>query len=187
MKIIAGLGNPGIKYENTRHNIGFMFCDYLQNLYTWNKQFSVSTWSYQDKFEAFISQIKKIDYSNKDIIIVKPNTFMNRSGDSLYKLKKFYKEKVEKIILVFDDLDITIGKWKIQENTIPKCHNGVNSVVSSIGNNFLSIRIGIENRKESNPLNSTDYLIDKMSSVEKDLILVSFREVCENLFVQDII
>ncbi len=136
-KLIVGLGNPDSKYQKNRHNVGFMFIDYLVG----QLDKKVDDFSYQKKFE---SKILKIDKNKHQYLLVKPQTYMNDSGRSVYKIVNYYNINVCKnLYLVHDDLDIKFGKVKLI-NKGPKVHNGVNSVIRQLKTDrFNYFRIGI--------------------------------------------
>ncbi len=129
MKLVVGLGNPGETHANNRHNVGFMVVDRLAKEAGW-----------ESKFEALI--LKARDY-----LLVKPQTFMNRSGEVVAKLANFYKVATDDLMVIHDDLDIRLGEYKIQKGVGPKVHNGLTSVEERLGTaNFWRLRIGVDNR-----------------------------------------
>jgi len=136
--IIIGLGNPGNKYLNTRHNIGFRVIDQFKEK---NKfpEFKLSR-----KFHSLISKDKKI-------ILAKPQTFMNKSGQAIKALASFYKTK--DLIIIHDDIDLLEGKIKISKSRGSAGHKGIESIIKEIGKDFIRIRIGIqpEKGKPENP------------------------------------
>ena len=135
MILIVGLGNPGEKYENTRHNAGFMAVDLLLK-----KLNSVenSIWEENKKFNSFIAK------SGKELILVKPSSFMNASGEVVAKIAGFYKIPNFGLYIVHDDLDLPLGKIKISFGHNSAGHKGVESIIQSLGsNNFVRIRVGI--------------------------------------------
>ncbi|MFC1710953.1 aminoacyl-tRNA hydrolase, partial [Patescibacteria group bacterium] len=144
MKFIIGLGNPGKKFIYTRHNVGFMLVDKL-----------VETLAKKPKWQE--SKKGKLKYCwvkalNNDIELIKPQTFMNKSGlAASYLKKKHFKDfKTKNVFVVHDDLDIQIGDYKIQLGKGPKQHNGLNSLENHLQTKeFWRIRIGVENRKSS--------------------------------------
>ena len=141
MKLIIGLGNPGEEYKKTRHNAGFLAVNKIAN----NFRFPVS--SFQSKFNAEISQ-GIID--EEKIILAKPQTFMNNSGQAVKAIIDYYKIKPEDIIVIHDDLDILLGEYKISKNKNSGGHKGVQSIIDYLGTkDFTRIRIGIgiENKK----------------------------------------
>jgi len=135
MKLIIGLGNPGKEYEKTRHNAGFLAVDKIIE----NFQFSI--FNFQLKFNAEISQGI---INNEKVISVKPQTFMNGSGQAVKAIADYYKIKPEDIIVIHDDLDIPLGKYKISKGKSSAGHKGVQSIIDLLGTkNFTRIRIGI--------------------------------------------
>lgn len=135
MKLIAGLGNPGEKYKNNRHNIGFVVAERIGEL------LRIDGWSVNKRFFGEVAE------SDKSILI-KPTTFMNESGKSVAAIARFYKIKSEDIYIIHDDLDIPLGSYKIQHGKAPKVHNGLLSVEQSLGTNkYWNVRVGVENRQ----------------------------------------
>lgn len=151
MKIIFGLGNPGDKYEKNRHNVGFIILDELK------KDWNFPDFEFSKKFDTEISEGKinpplpsgegrgEGDDENNKVILAKPQTFMNKSGESVQKIMSFYKLTPEDIIVIHDDLDINLGEFKISTNCGPAGHNGVQDIIDKIGTQtFKRIRVGIE-------------------------------------------
>jgi PTH1 family peptidyl-tRNA hydrolase len=134
MILIIGLGNPGEKYEKTRHNLGFVVLDgLLQDLTKVEK----TTWKMDKKFNSLMARIN-------DLILVKPQTMMNASGFSVSKLASFYKIKPENIWIVHDDVDLPLGKIKIRMGGGTAGHHGVESVIDKLGTDqFVRFRLGI--------------------------------------------
>ncbi|QOQ87726.1 aminoacyl-tRNA hydrolase [Campylobacter corcagiensis] len=126
MTLVVGLGNPGSEYENTRHNIGFMLIDRLKN-----SNFSdVSSAKFQGEL-----------YKNGSLLLLKPTTFMNLSGNSVKAVNDFYKP--ERIIVIHDDLDLNLGAIRFKFGGSSGGHNGIKSIDSLIGNGYERVRIGI--------------------------------------------
>ena len=135
MKLIIGLGNPGIEYQKTRHNAGFLTLDKIVS----NFQFPIS--NFQSKFNAEISQ-DIID--DEKVMLIKPQTFMNNSGQAVKTILDYYKINPEDIIVIHDDLDIPLGEFKISKNKNSGGHKGVQSIIDCLGTkDFTRIRIGI--------------------------------------------
>lgn len=135
MKIIVGLGNPGKEYAETRHNVGFGVIDSLR------EKLDFDEFKEKSKFDAFITEG---EFRDEKIILVKPVTYMNLSGRSVQKVAKFYKILFHDVFVVYDDLDFDVGTMKIREHGGPGAHNGMKSVVQSLGSeNFPRLRIGI--------------------------------------------
>ena len=134
MKVVIGLGNPGKKYEKTRHNIGFIVVDSLR------KKFNLT--DEREKFQALISE-KNID--GEKVIFFKPQTFMNLSGNALIEIVNFYKlNPTEDLIVIYDDMDLPVGKLRIRPNGSAGGHNGIKSLIQHIGTeDFPRFRVGI--------------------------------------------
>lgn len=133
MYIVVGLGNPGKEYANTRHNTGFMFIDKLADKYN----ISVS----KAKFKALIGEGI---IEGKKVLLVKPQTFMNLSGDSLIEVVNFYKEDIDNIIVAYDDIDLDVGKIRVRSQGSAGTHNGMKSVIANLATTEIKrIRIGI--------------------------------------------
>lgn len=139
MKLLVGLGNPGEKYDATRHNIGYMVLDKLAlELATTPLQ-----WEHVEKFQADIGKIA-------DLLLVKPTTFMNLSGEAVLQLINFYKISPTDIVVIHDDLDLPLGKIRIRDHGASGGHNGVQSIISCLGTDgFIRVRLGIGTGNES--------------------------------------
>lgn len=133
MFLIVGLGNPGDKYVNTRHNLGFEVLDALQ------RKLNFPEFTKEEKFKSEVSK-------SGEIILAKPLTFMNRSGFAVEPIAKFYKIPVENIIVVHDELDLPLGHIKIRSGGSDAGHHGVESVIEMLGSEkFIRLRLGIGN------------------------------------------
>ncbi|ODS51126.1 MAG: aminoacyl-tRNA hydrolase [Bdellovibrio sp. SCN 50-8] len=133
MWLIAGLGNPGKEYAFTRHNIGFLAVD------LWAEGLGVTRWSSEQKAE-----IAKVKWAGEDILFVKPQTFMNKSGESVQPLMQYYKIPLEKLIVVHDELDIPFENMKLQKNRGAGGHNGIKSISERLGtNDYIRMKVGI--------------------------------------------
>ncbi len=133
MKIIVGLGNPGIKFKKNRHNAGFMAIDKVA------KETGINI-----KTRKFDSVIGRGFIGKDEVILAKPQTFVNLSGQAVSKLVNFYKMDLEDLVVVHDDADIEFGRIKVKKNGKSGGHNGIESIIDALGNeNFSRIRIGI--------------------------------------------
>lgn len=167
MKLVIGLGNPGKEYELTRHNIGFMFLDYVTNggHFTINKKFNAM------EFESKIN--------NEKILFVKPMTFMNLSGESVIKYANFYKVSPEDILVIQDDLDMAVGKYKLLFNRGDGGHNGIKNIILNLGSkSFLRLKIGISKPNS----NAIDYVLGKLNKDELNDIFTAFHELSDFMF-----
>ena len=154
MKIIVGLGNPGEAHVSNRHNVGFMVIDRLAG--------EGAEW--ESKFEALILKAK-------DYLLVKPQTFMNRSGEVVAKVANFYKVTTDDLMVVHDDLDIRLGEYKIQKGVGPKVHNGLTSVEERLGTaNFWRLRVGVDNRPAGQArVPGDEYVLSDFTAEEKEI------------------
>ncbi|QQG44225.1 MAG: aminoacyl-tRNA hydrolase [Candidatus Roizmanbacteria bacterium] len=174
MKLLIGLGNPGKKYINNRHNVGFMFVDYIIN--SVNQNFDLKK---DNKLKA---NVYKLKFNGEDFIVAKPQTFMNLSGNAVQKIISNFKLQISNLIVVHDDLDIPLGKFKIQKGVGPKLHNGLTSIEESLKTkDFLRIRIGVENRSEENRLPGEAYVLQDFTTEEKEIITKVFEEIRKKL------
>lgn len=166
MKLIAGLGNPGEKYQYTRHNIGFMVVEKLvKDLFPVGK--SEKAWKKDDKFHSEICL-------SDGIIIAKPVTFMNGSGLAVSSLVNFYKIEVNDIWIIHDDIDLPIGKIRIRAGGGSAGHNGIESIIKTLGKpEFVRFRLGI-GRGKLNLQHTGDFNLHRRE-IEK-FVLSPFRE-----------
>jgi len=150
MKLIVGLGNPGKNYEKTRHNIGFYILDnFLGNV------------NYKEKFNGFYYEMNS---DGEKIIFLKPQTFMNNSGDCVSKFVKFYNISNEDIMVIHDDLDINLGVCKFKFNSSSGGHNGIKSIINHLGNkDFFRMKLGIKTDKKDDVI---DFVLGKYSKTE---------------------
>lgn len=164
MKVVIGLGNPGKKYEKTRHNIGFIAIDNLRKKLNVNDE--------REKFQALVSE-KNID--GEKIIFLKPQTFMNLSGNSVIEIVNFYKLDPKKdIIVVYDDMDLSFGDIRIREKGSSGGHNGIKSIISHIGEEFIRIKCGIGAKEKG----AVEHVLGEFSQTEqKDL-----EEILEKIY-----
>ncbi len=167
--LFAGLGNPGEKYKNTRHNIGFEAISKIAS----NFQFPSS--NFNSKFNA---QISRGSINNQESIIAKPLSFMNLSGIPISKIVRFYKIPFENVIVIHDDIDIPLGKIRITKNKGSGGHKGVMSIIQKIGNkNFIRIRVGVcPNKKPENP---EVFVLQKFKKEEENTVSKTLKEIIE--------
>ena len=156
--LLVGLGNIGPEYANTRHNIGFMTIDKIKSDYNFPE--------FKEKDKYFFSK-KKFD--NIDVILVKPTTYMNNSGEAVTSLSTLYKIKPEDIIVIHDDLDLETGRLKIKQGGSNGGHNGLKSIDKYIGPNYHRIRIGIDHPRNFTPqIDVVNYVLGKFSPEQKE-------------------
>lgn len=157
MYIIAGLGNPGRKYENTRHNMGFITIDLLSEKYGIKVD--------KIKFKALIGEGR---IGSEKVILVKPQTFMNLSGQSITEIMNYYKEEIENLIVIYDDIDIPTGTIRIRKKGSAGTHNGMRNIVYLLqDDNFPRVRVGIGSGKREDLIN---YVTGGVTKSEKSLL-----------------
>ncbi len=157
MYLIVGLGNPGESYAKNRHNIGFMAVDRIAKFYSFSR--------FDKKFSGLFAT-GMID--SKKVSLLKPQTFMNKSGISVLKLASFYKIPIENIIIMYDELDIPIGKVKVKTAGGSGGHNGIKSIDSFMDKNYTRVRIGISRPSVASKVSS--YVLSDFSDDEIDYI-----------------
>ena len=157
MKLIVGLGNPGAEYERTRHNVGWQVVD-----------------AFARKFRIDVSRHEKNALTGTGrvagggVLVAKPLTYMNLSGDAVRLLVNAYGEANDDLVVVYDDIDLPLGKLRIRPNGSAGTHNGMRSIIESLGHeNFPRLRIGIGSQ-EQGPLR--DYVLDEFTAEEQPLV-----------------
>ena len=167
MKIIVGLGNPGKEYDNTRHNAGFNTLDKLAQKY------SVSMIEYKHK-----SLCGKGLIEGEKVLLVKPQTYMNNSGEAVRAVMDFYKVEPEDIIIIYDDIDLDPGQLRIRERGTAGSHNGMKSVVTHMGTTaFPRIRVGVGAKPEGWDL--ADYVLSHPDEVTTKKLDEGFTKAVE--------
>jgi len=132
--LIAGLGNPGKKYENTRHNAGFKAADALASHFA-------ASFKQAPKLKGALASFV---YGGEKHYILKPDTYMNLSGDSIALVMNYYRISPSELLTITDDISLPVGKVRIRESGSAGGHNGLKSVISHLGSNFARIRIGVD-------------------------------------------
>lgn len=163
IRLIAGLGNPGSEYEQTRHNAGFWFIDNLLH------KINAPDLKKESRFQALAGRVK---IANQDIWLVKPQTFMNLSGRSVGALARFYRIQPEEILVVHDELDIPLGSARLKKGGSTGGHRGLNDIVSAMGSqDFWRLRLGIDHPRKQNPKMAViDYVLQRPGNDEQILI-----------------
>lgn len=160
MKLVVGLGNPGSRYEETRHNIGFKVID--KAVETYNAR-AISKASFYGEL-----------YKTSDLLFLKPSTYMNLSGKSVLAVKNFYKIALEDIIVVHDDIDLPFGAVRFKKGGGHGGHNGLKSIDAAIGKEYVRLRIGVD--KPAHKSQVADYVLADFSPQERQCLdaLVSY-------------
>ena len=157
MKLIVGLGNPGKEYENTRHNIGYIFID----------NFAESLGIKIDK-KKFNGLYAETIINNEKVILVKPLSYMNLSGEVVIQFVNFYKINIEDILIINDDLDMETGRIRLRYKGTSGGHNGLKNIALHLGTeDFKRLKIGISNNKL---IDTKDYVLGKFSKEDKEII-----------------
>lgn len=181
MKIIIGLGNPEEKYVGTRHNVGFEFLDKLQ------KEWDFPAFEINKKFNA---EISKGNYelstssadgqtTNYELILVKPQTFMNLSGEAVQSILSFYKLSPDDILIIQDDKDIALGEYRLATDSSSAGHNGVQNIIDKLGTQkFKRIRIGVGVETD---LPAEVFVLQKFSDEESEIIKNVLDKVLEEV------
>lgn len=169
MKLIAGLGNPTAKYENTRHNVGFDVIDELVEQY--NIPLDVI------KHKGMYGKGK---IEGQTVILLKPMTYMNLSGESIAEVVKYYKIPPEDIIVIYDDINLDVGRLRIREKGSAGGHNGIKNIIARLGTEeFPRIRIGVGMKPPKMDL--VDYVLSHFSEDERALMNQGYERACEAL------
>lgn len=159
IKMIVGLGNPGSEYVQTRHNAGFWFVDEL----AWQHKAVLK------EEKKFFGEVARISVAGSDLWLLKPTTFMNRSGQAVAALAQFYKIKPEEILVVHDELDIPCGRIKFKLGGGNGGHNGLKDIQARLGTpNFYRLRLGIDHPGDRNLV--VGYVLNKPSAEHRQQI-----------------
>ncbi|MDR1052392.1 MAG: aminoacyl-tRNA hydrolase [Endomicrobium sp.] len=175
IKLFVGIGNPGEKYKNTRHNLGFDILDEI----ALEKKITFKKW----KNIAYVSYYKK---ENNDIVwVLKPILSMNLSGIPLMFFLRYYQIKTDEFFLFYDDISIPIGKYKIKMTGTDGGHNGVKSIIKKINSiNFPRMKIGVGNFEKNEKTNKADFVLKKFNNIEikkiqtvKKIAIILFNKI----------
>lgn len=177
MYYIVGLGNPGLQYENTRHNVGFLTIDYLAKKYDIKVK--------KLKFKSLYGQG---EISGQKVMLIKPQTYMNNSGEAIRDLKNFYKFEDDKLIVILDDIDIDFGKIRIKKKGSAGTHNGMKSIIYQIQtDNFPRIKISVGQKPSYMDLAS--FVLSGFTKDEADIVreeIINAVEACQMIINDDI-
>jgi PTH1 family peptidyl-tRNA hydrolase len=167
VKIVVGLGNPGRQYERTRHNVGFKVVNRLAE--THSLVFS------REKFKA---QLASGTVKGEDVLLVKPQTFMNLSGEAVGSLIRFYKQERSDLLIVYDDIDLPLGAIRLRLDGGAGGHNGMKSIISHLGSEeFPRLRIGIRGEIQYDDMSA--YVLGKFTSDERADLDAIIPRACE--------
>lgn len=157
--LIVGLGNPGKDYHDTRHNAGFIVIDEILN--------SLKCTNKKTKFNGLIYEVS---INNSQCLFLKPQTYMNNSGECVYSIAKYYNIPLNRIIILNDDTNFNVGKIKIKQNGSSGGHKGINSIIESFNTDkFIRIKIGVNDRPNK-LIDLKDWVVSKFSKYELEQI-----------------
>lgn len=167
MWLIVGLGNPGRKYEFTRHNVGFMVIDRLC------RDFGIQLKEYD------LYMMGRAIINNRDLILLKPLTYMNQSGIAVKKVCNNFKITSEKVLVIHDDIDMALGKIRFKKKGSSGGHRGVQSIIDVIGESFMRLKIGIGRSREIPP---DEYVLQSFKEDEIKIIDIAITRTVERIF-----
>lgn len=166
IKLVVGLGNPGKSYANTRHNMGFMVLDEIA------KRLEITKWKERDNALYFDTHL---DFCR--VVFIKPQNFINLSGDVMIKFVKYLNIKTEDILIISDDLDLPVGSIKLKEKGSSGGHNGLKNIENQLGTNeYKRIKIGISNNKE---MDTKDYVLGKITPADKKIFTTVIQKAAD--------
>jgi len=165
MYIITGLGNPGLRYKRTRHNLGFLFLDYISNRVDSTEKYTKEGCFY----------FKSVLLFGKETILLKPDTFMNLSGEAVLNAMEYFNVTKDNFIICYDDLALPAGTIRIRKKGSDGGHNGIKNIIDCIGSDFLRIRFGIKT-DELNDVSTVNYVLSEFNEDELDLYIDSFEK-----------
>lgn len=161
MKLIVGLGNPGKEYERTRHNIGFIVLDSYLGDVKWSTKFNGYYYETNIKGEKYV--------------FLKPLSYMNLSGGVVYQFTNFFKLTPKDILVIHDDLDLPVGKYRIRINSSAGGHNGIKDIINALNtDSFARVKIGVSNNKN---IDTKDYVLGNFGKEELNIIKNSFQDI----------
>jgi len=164
MKLVVGLGNPGAKYKGTRHNVGFMTMDEV---------------AYQEKFDfdkaLFDAVFAQVQMGGEKVIFMKPLTFMNLSGEAIRPLMNYFKIGIEDLLVVYDDMDLPVGKIRLRQKGSAGGHNGMKSIISCLGTSeFNRIKVGVGRPKGGRTV--VGHVLNRFEKEEEEDIIFAVQK-----------
>jgi PTH1 family peptidyl-tRNA hydrolase len=169
LRIIVGLGNPGPEHQVTRHNVGFWFVDLLARRHGGE---------FRD-YRKYSGETARVAIDGQDLVLLKPTTYMNRSGLSVRQISDFYKIAPDDILVAHDELDLPVGSVRLKKGGGHGGHNGLRDTIAHIGENFWRLRLGIGH--PGNKAEVIDYVLTRAPRVEEDLILEAVNTAADSV------
>jgi PTH1 family peptidyl-tRNA hydrolase len=169
LRIIVGLGNPGPEHQVTRHNVGFWFVDLLARRHGGE---------FRD-YRKYSGETARVAVDGQELILLKPTTYMNRSGLSVRQISDFYKIAPDDILVAHDELDLPVGSVRLKKGGGHGGHNGLRDTIAHIGENFWRLRLGIGH--PGNKAEVIDYVLTRAPRIEEDLILEAVNTAADSV------
>jgi PTH1 family peptidyl-tRNA hydrolase len=169
LRVIVGLGNPGPEHQVTRHNVGFWFVDLLARRHGGE---------FRD-YRKYSGETARVAIGGQDLVLLKPTTYMNRSGLSVRQLSDFYKIAPNDILVAHDELDLPVGTVRLKNGGGHGGHNGLRDTIAHVGENFWRLRLGIGH--PGNKADVIDYVLTRAPRIEEDLILESVNTAADSI------
>jgi len=169
LKIIVGLGNPGPEHQLTRHNAGFWFVDVLARRHGGE---------FRD-YRKYSGETARITIDGHDLVLLKPTTYMNRSGLSVRQLSDFFKIPAEEILVAHDEMDLPVGALRLKFAGGHGGHNGLRDTIAHVGENFWRLRIGVGH--PGNKADVIDYVLTRAPHAEEELILSAVANAADHM------
>jgi peptidyl-tRNA hydrolase, PTH1 family len=169
LRIIVGLGNPGPEHQVTRHNVGFWFVDLLARRHGGE---------FRD-YRKYSGETARVAIDGQELILLKPTTYMNRSGLSVRQISDFYKITPDDILVAHDELDLPVGSVRLKKGGGHGGHNGLRDTIAHIGESFWRLRLGIGH--PGNKAEVIDYVLTRAPRVEEDLILEAVNTAADSV------
>jgi PTH1 family peptidyl-tRNA hydrolase len=195
MKLIVGLGNPGLKYKETRHNVGYLVVERIAADKELSDSIVENKFTHDKKIDADICQVQA---KGEKVVLAKPTTFMNLSGQVVIKMMQYFKLDISELIVISDDVDIPLGQVRIRLEGSSGGHNGLQNIIDTLGSDqFVRVRVGIsdENKntkeidKEDNFIDTKDYVLSQFNDRElptiKKVVNLAALEVLEKIGKKD--
>ncbi len=170
MKLIVGLGNPGLEYAFSRHNVGFMAVDELAHRHSFSE--------FKEKFKGLIASG---EIAGEKVYLLKPQTYMNLSGESVLAVCSFYKIKPKDVIVFHDDMDLETARVKVKNGGGSGGHNGIKSIDAHIGPEYTRVRIGVSKPQEKEKI--VDWVLSRFSTDELAQLFPLFQNISDSMDV----
>lgn len=157
MKMIVGLGNPGPKYQLNRHNIGFLLIDVLRN------EWGASTAKHEFDAESY-----KVSFKGEQVLLLKPMTFMNLSGQAVQAAMSFYRIQPQDILVAHDEIDIDFARMRFQTQRSPGGHNGIKDIHNKIGDQYARLKLGVGRPPVGSPIDVATWVLQNFADDQRD-------------------